>query len=373
MSNMKKKVVIITDAPSLYRVELFMYLQENYDDYEFSIIFCNKSSRQWDVPIKKLNSYCFLSSLKIKYPTKLDHRFLVISHGISKILDRIQPDVIVASEYNQSVQTAFTWARIHRKKFVSWTDGTIRSEKDFKGIRIFLRKRIIRKADSFIASSSSSKELQIKYGANKEKIHVSFLTVKTDAYAILKEKNEGPFQILFVGRLVKGKGLHLLIETLKNVRGNYKLIVAGDGPERDNLEKLAEAYGIRSKIKFTGFLQREQLTKYYATSQLFVLPTLNDCFGLVILEAMCAKLPVITTIYADGAPDLIENNKSGIILDPNDKDEFTAAIQRFIDDSEYATRVGFNGFDRTEIFNFRNVSKGFMAAIDDSLGGETNR
>lgn len=308
-----------------------------------------------------------MNSIKIKYRTKLDRRFLVISHGMTKLLNKFNPDVIVASEYNQSVQMAFTWARLHGKKFVSWTDGTIRSESEFKGLRILMRKRIISKANAFIASSSSSRDLQIKYGADPEKIHISYLTVKTDAYKVKHLGSKHGLQIVFVGRLVKGKGLHLLFKALTHVVGDYRLVIVGDGPERASLELLSEELCVEDKVTFVGFQQREAITGYYANSDLFVLPTLNDCFGLVILEAMCASLPVITTIYADGAPDLIVNGESGIILDPNNETEFAKVIQKFIDDKEYAKRLGENGYKRTEIFDFCNVSKEFMGAITQAL------
>lgn len=364
----KKKIVIITDAPAPYRVDLFVFLQRAYPDYEFHIIFCNRNSRVWNVALDELENPHYLQSLKIKYPTKIDRRFLVISHGMTRLLNQIRPDVIVASEYNQTVQTAFTWARLRRIPFVSWTDGTIRSEKDFGRARLLMRHRIISKADSFIASSSSSRELQIKYGAPAEKTHVSYLTVKTDAYQVQHTpKNDGVFRLLFVGRLVKGKGLPLLFDAMKHIQGNWHITMAGDGPERENLEALAAEYQITDKVTFTGFLQREALTELYAQSDLFVHPTLNDCFGLVILEAMCAGLPVITTIYADGAPDLIENGISGIILDPNDTEVFAGAIQKCIDDPEFAAEMGRNALARTEIFHFRNVAVGYMAAIEEAL------
>lgn len=364
-----KKIVIITDAPSPYRVDFFVFLQETYTEYEWNIIFCNRSSRKWNSDYQKICNHFFLGSLKIKYSTKLDRRFLVISYGVTRLLNKIQPDVIVASEYNQTVQVAFTWAQKKRKKFVSWTDGTIRSEQNFKKIRLLMRKRIIRKADSFIASSSSSRDLQIKYGANPQKCHISFLTVKTDSYKVKPHTgNNGRFQILFVGRLVKGKGLNLLLNALRRVEGNYKLVVAGDGPEEVELRSLVSKYKMDNIVEFKGFCQRETLKELYSRSQLFVLPTLNDCFGLVILEAMCASLPVITTIYADGAPDLIDNGVSGVIIDPYDEKLFANTIQKFVDNEEYASEMGKRGYERSDIFHFKNVSKGFVDAIECALG-----
>ncbi|OBR89891.1 D-inositol 3-phosphate glycosyltransferase [Clostridium ragsdalei P11] len=364
--NSKKKVVIITDAPSPYRVDFFLYLQENYMDYEFTVIFTNGSTRKWNVNYKKLNKYYILKALKIKYPTKFDRRFLVISYGINRVLNSVKPDVIVASEYNMTVQTAFLWSRLHKKKFISWTDGTLRSEQEFKGLRIFIRKKIIKGANAYIASSINSKKLQMNYGAEESKIHISYLTVDIDSYMV-KHKPRGKFQILFVGRLVKGKGTSLLLEALKRVNGDYKLLIAGDGPELENVKQKVNELDLSSKVEFLGFLQREELTKHYASSNLFVLPTLNDCFGLVILEAMCAGLPVISTIYAGGAPDLIDEGVSGMIVDPHNTKQFAEAIQKVMDDQDYAKKLGENALKKVHDFHFSRVAKGYMGAIDEAL------
>lgn len=367
----RKRVVIITNAPSPYRVDLFLYLQEHFREYEFFICFSKRNLKEWQVAEDQLEHAEYLQSLAIPYSNGLEKRLLIISHGMQKLLRRIKPAVIVASEYNQSVQEAFTWAKLHKVPFVSWTDGTPRSEQNFGGLRALLRKRIIRGADAFIASSSASRVLQMRYGAPEEKICISYLTVKTDAYLVQHEPlADGVFRMLFVGRLVKGKGLHLLFEALKRVEGSWQFTVAGDGPEREKLEALAAECGIADKVRFTGYLQREELTKLYARSDLFVLPTLDDCFGLVILEAMCAALPVVTTIYADGAPDLIEDGVSGVILDPNDPAALAGAIQKCMADPEYSRAMGEKALERTDIFHFRRVSQGYIGAIRMALGEE---
>lgn len=81
-------------------------------------------------------------------------------------------------------------------------------------------------------------------------------------------------------------------------------------------------------MEFLGYQEGEPLQKLYRTADAFVLPTREDCFGLVLLEAMCASLPIISSKYADGARDLVSDGENGYIIDPEDVDGFAEAIEK---------------------------------------------
>lgn len=361
-----KKVAIVTNIPSPYRVDLYNYLHENVTQYDFNIIYTseNESNRAWVVNEEKLVKSYILKSKVIKLKEKIDDRYIHIPGNMLKILNQINPDVVIAMEYNPAALQCLFWCKTKKRKFIHLTDGTLSSERNLNVIQKKLRRLICKRSDAFIASSTKAKEKLVYWGAKKEKIFSSFLTVDIADYIIEPHRKENEFVILFVGRLVKGKGLHLLFDALAVVNGNYKLVIAGDGPEEQALKEQAERLGIIQNIVFKGFCDREDLKRLYSESSLFILPTLNDCFGLVILEAMCASLPVITTIYADGAPDLIINNETGCIVDPNNVGEFTKTIQFFMDNKNDAIAMGQKAMMRTEIFTFKNVSKGYVDAVE---------
>ena len=151
----------------------------------------------------------------------------------------------------------------------------------------FLRKFVVAKADSYIASSTKSKEAQIAYGAKPEKCYISYLAVDVEKY-IQESKSAGKGKILCVGSLIERKGIDLLLKALAKVNESYELYLAGEGDEKESLRNLSKELGIESQVHFLGQLKREELVKHYADSDLFVLPTREDCFALVILEAMCS-------------------------------------------------------------------------------------
>lgn len=363
-----KRVAIITNIPAPYRVDFFEYLQKNYLNYQFMIIYSsrNEDNRNWKIEQEKMGNSVFLESRTIKIKKRYDNYYLHIPTGVAKTLKQIKPDVVVGSEYNPTIIQALQYCKKYKIPFVSWTDGTLFSERNRNFIQKFLRRYVIARASAYIASSSKSKEAQIYYGAKKEKCHISYLTVDVEKY-IQKPQGQGKGKILCVGSLIERKGVDLLLKALAKTNCEYSLYLAGAGPEKDNLRTQAEDLQISDKVHFLGQLNREELLKHYAESDLFVLPTREDCFALVILEAICAGLPIVCSRYADGAYDLIEEGKNGYIIDPYNEEKFAACIEKLLENSELTKEMQQHSDKIIEKFRFSNIAKGYMEAIEDCI------
>lgn len=363
-----KRVAIITNIPAPYRVDFFDYLKKHYRDYQFTIIYSsrNEDNRNWEIEQEKMENSIFLESKTIKIKKRYDNYYLHIPVGVSKELDKIKPDVVVGSEYNPTVIQALHYCKRKKIPFISWTDGTLFSERNRNFVQKFLRKYVAAKADAYIASSTKSKEAQIYYGADAEKCHISYLSVDVDKY-IQKPQGQGNGKILCVGSLIERKGVDLLLRALAKTNCDYSLYLAGDGAEKENLRTLAENLHICDKVHFLGQLKREELIKHYGDSELFVFPTREDCFALVILEAICSGLPIVCSKYADGAYDLIEEGKNGYIVDPYDEEEFAACIEKLLGSDELREEMQQQSDKIIEKFRFSNIAKGYMEAIEDCI------
>ena len=206
----------------------------------------------------------------------------------------------------------------------------------------------------------------IFYGANESKIHISYLTVDIDKY-IQEPKGDGSGKILYVGSLIERKGIDLLLLALSNVKNNYILYIAGDGDERTNLEELSLRLGISNKVVFLGHQTREQLVTLYGKSDIFILPTREDCFALVILEAMCSKLPVVCSKYADGVYDLITDGENGYVVDPYDSKMFGKRIDKLLSDENTRKVMQLNSEKVINKFRFENVAIDYVEAIKEGL------
>ena len=359
-----KRVAIITNIPAPYRVDFFDYLKKHEKDCQFTIIYSSKNedNRKWDIDQEKMENSVFLESKTIKIKKRFDNYYLHIPVGVGKTLDRLKPDVVVGSEYNPTILQALAYCKRKKIPFVSWTDGTLFSERNRNFVQKFLRKFVVSQANSFIGSSTKSKEAQVYYGADEKKCHISYLAVDVEKY-IQTPQGKGTGKILYVGSLIERKGVDLLFNAMAKVKSGYSLFLAGEGQEKENLQKLAEELQIQNQVHFLGQLGREELLKHYADSDLFVLPTREDCFALVILEAICAGLPVVCSKYADGAYDLIEQGVNGFVEDPYDAEKFAACIEQVLSDDELRENMKKQSAEIVDKFRFFNIAKGYMDAI----------
>lgn len=363
-----KRVVFITNIPSPYRVDFFAYLQQNFAEYEIYIIFSGSGmeNRKWSVELEKISRYVVLKSRTIIIRKRYDDRYVFLPMGVEKELAAIRPDLVIAMEYNPTILRAVHWCQKKHIPFISWTDGTLWSERNIGKVQRLSRSYIIKRAAAFVASSTASKEAQIAYGADPGKCYLSYLTVDIRKY-LAKQHEYGSKRMLYVGSLIQRKGLDLLMPALAQTDPGIRLLIAGEGPEREALERQIAELGLTGRVEFLGYVEGEPLRELYRTSDVFILPTREDCFGLVILEAMCASLPVISSKYADGARDLIAEGENGYIVDPENAAELAGAISRCFAQTDLA-EMGRNSYERALTFSFEHVAEGCIAAIRSVTG-----
>lgn len=142
---------------------------------------------------------------------------------------------------------------------------------------------------------------------------------------------------LFVGRLVKTKGIYELLNAVNLVRKRLpgaKLIIVGGGPEHDNVINFIRENKLGSMVNVLGWCTKEETINFYRQADVFVLPTHMEGFPNVLLEAMCAGLPVITT-RVGGIPDSICGGLHGILIDPHDTEALAEAMFETAENYEF--------------------------------------
>ncbi len=359
-----RKVVIITNIPAPYRVDLFYYMQTHIKKYKLYIVYTNISedNRKWKIKEDRLINTQILSSKIIKIKKRFDNRYIHLPGNLLKVLNKLLPDIIIAFEYNPAALQSLLWCRIHKKKFIHLTDGTLYSERNIGKIQKAARKIILRNADACIASSTKAKEKLLAWGVKEESIFISLLTVDNASYKEM-EKDVQRGRLLYVGSMIKRKGIDLLFNALPYIKGNYNLHIVGNGTreEIEELKKIAMEKGIAEKITWCGFKEGKELLDEYRQASVFVLPTREDCFGLVLLEALYAKVPIVSSKYADGAYDIVENGVNGYIVNPFCEEELAKAIEKALNNLRLNDRTENQNIDK---FSFENVMQGYLGALD---------
>lgn len=169
--------------------------------------------------------------------------------------------------------------------------------------------------------------------------------------------------ILFVGRHVERKGVHILIEAFKLIHReiSHNLVIVGDGPERKNWEKMSQNYGLSDRIRFTGWVSKEELHNYYRTCSFFVLPAIYDKhgdtegLGVVMIEAMNYSKPVIAS-NVGGITDVVINGQNGILVKDNDPQALCQAIKELAQNKELYKKLSANAKKSIdEMFNWDKI------------------
>jgi colanic acid/amylovoran biosynthesis glycosyltransferase len=221
-------------------------------------------------------------------------------------------------------------------------------------------------AADFICCISDFARSQLMKASNYEhwhKLEVCRLGVDTLQFPGDARPDTGgrPFVVLCVGRLTPAKGQHILlaaVATLRERGRDIHLRIVGDGVDRKSLERHVAALALESRVTFEGPIAPDRIRDFYATSDLFVLPSFAEGVPVVLMEAMSMGLPVVSTTVA-GIPELIRNGQDGLLVAPSDPGLLANAIERLMDDAELRSRLALSARERiADQYNLRvNVAR----------------
>jgi phosphatidylinositol alpha-1,6-mannosyltransferase len=166
--------------------------------------------------------------------------------------------------------------------------------------------------------------------------------------------DDGPLRLLCVARLIARKGQNHLIEAVKRLTDlgiDVTLDLIGEGDARHAYESQTKKLGLRPKIKFQGYVPREQIAEHYDRAHVFMLPSYNEGMSVATLEAMAAGLPLVTTRTC-GTQELVEEGVNGWTHDWGDIETLTAHIKRLATDRTLARRMSVFSRSRAEQFSW---------------------
>lgn len=191
---------------------------------------------------------------------------------------------------------------------------------------------------------------------------------------------DGPLKLLFVGRLVERKGVEVLVRALAGVASlpDAELTVIGAGERAEVIERTARMHGVADRVHLRGTVTREELVQCYANHDVFILPAVVDAkgdtegLGVVLLEALRFERPVIASDIG-GIPDIIEHERTGLLVPPGDPAALGAAIETLAGNREQARQMACRGrqvasdrfgWDRV----LENTNRVYVSAMESRRG-----
>jgi len=226
------------------------------------------------------------------------------------------------------------------------------------GFDTLIEKRGIRMIDALIVySHQAMREILSYYGYPKEKIFVihagGFINQSAVSFTPSVFAKKAKNVLLFIGNDWHRKGLRVLFLALRKVLKKFQntiLIVIGSS-DRSFL-KIPEKLGIKDNVIFTGKINEDKkLYEYYASCDIFVLPSFHEGFGIPIIEAMSFGKPIIATKVA-AIPELVEHGKSGLLVNPGDPEGLSSAIVSLLSDNSLYKFMSRNAFERSKLFTW---------------------
>lgn len=225
---------------------------------------------------------------------------------------------------------------------------------------------MVREAKFVVAVSDYSRDLLAEMcGVGEEKIIRIYNGIELDDFRRTPIQQRSPLRLVSIGRLIEFKGFHHLIGAcalLKAQEVPVEARIVGEGPMRAELEARIDREGLHDQVKLLGVRSQEEIKHELAEADLFVLPSIVDPVGAsdilptVITEAMACHLPVISTTVT-GIPEMVENEETGLLVEPGDDAALAAAISRLGADPATRQRMGDAGRQRAmRLFSFKSTA-----------------
>jgi len=344
MRRRKIKVFALWTAPAPYSVAWLGRLSQSPEldllvAYQWTL---NPGHPYWNLPIR------------FKHVHLDSHGWLKGIRGVPKLFDLLsafRPHVVFLHDLLGALpKFLWAWCVLTGIPYVMYGDANAKKKIGrLKWIRNkLLLSLLVRLARRVVVIGTSNTRFWRRWGSTPRKEVLATYSVDTDVWlnaanrllpnrkTLRKQMGLGANEklFLFVGRLHPVKGIDLLVEAVRNLctegseAPRFKVFLAGDGPDRENLSSLIRKYGLRDRIRLLGPVQQCDLAEYYAAADWLVLPSRNEPWGLVINEALCFGVPVVASDVVGAVEDLVADGTTGFIFRAEDVGSLCRALKK---------------------------------------------
>lgn len=360
-------VGLFTNIVPPYRIPLFNRLA-SVDNIHLHVYLSDftQSNRSWDTTSNNFEFEYTVAPGKTLHSEYAD-KSLGINLGAVRGIYENGHDVVIVGGYNQTMSwTAALLARVLDIPVVPWS-GTWQESISMNNALISkIRRMYTNLGDAWIAYGTRSAQMLIEWDASSENVYKAINTVDVEsiqASISRKPTPETERTLLYVGQLIPRKNVGSIINAMDRLSDlRINLSVVGDGPMRDQLENRAKSSG--QNITFHGFVPRSKIFHYYLESDLLVLPSKEEVWGLVINEALACGVPVIVSSKCGCATDLVRDGFNGCIYNLEDTGDLSETLREAFQNRNKFAEPDAIMDDARNRFNIAESVAGFIRAIN---------
>jgi glycosyltransferase involved in cell wall biosynthesis len=258
-----------------------------------------------------------------------------------RLINKLKPDIIHVQAPNFFSSNAILVAKLKGIPIIATVH---RAEIDRVGKVVhMLRKIALARFDKIVAVSNFTKTLAIRAGISESNVTVIYNSCDQSLYstrdkAMARQRLQIPLDkkiMLYVGNLVKVKGVDILIECCKTILPkiqDFLLFIIGNGGDREKLESLVISRELAENIKFLGLLEPTKLPDYYNAADIFILPSLTEGHSVALLEAMASGLPVVASMVG-GNKETVEDGINGFLFETGKADILAENLLKILTDN----------------------------------------
>ena len=305
------------------------------------------------------------------------------TYGILKTIIKFKPDVINLTGYDDVASwIVIVFCKLRGIKTILSNEST-NSDHQRSAVKEFIKKLIISQFDGFFNFGTESKKYMISLGADANKMLVNRNCVDNQKLKTIYE-NHLPFRkekqsqlkvasknFIFIGRLINYKNLIFFLESFSfshnNSENDWGVLILGNGVQKTELEEFIKERQIRN-VHFEDGVSWQEVPKYLALSDVLVLPSYSEPWGLVVNEAMACGLPVLVSEKCGCATDLVRNGENGFIFSPFNSLELSKLLLKFINEEVDVKQMGIASENIIKDFSPENVANemydGFKSVLN---------
>jgi glycosyltransferase involved in cell wall biosynthesis len=363
------RVSVVSPEPTPYRAPLFDRIAERLD---LTVIYAaaTVADRTWSVTPN--HHSVFLRGIEVPTARRLLHHAYPITPGVVRALRRARPDVVVVSGWSTfAAQAAVAWCRRKGIPYVLLVEshdlGPRRAwRRAVKGAAV---PRVLRGAAGVLVVGTLARESVVARGADPERVRVFANTIDVDGWsdrvaALRKDRDDGDVVVLSVGRLAPEKGFDTLVRAVAAAGDSrLRIVVAGEGPEREHLAALAAELEVPLALR--GDLPSDALAAEYASADVFALLSRREPWGVVVNEGAASALPLVLSDQVGAAYDLLRDGENGFLVPAGDV-EATARALRALLDPEERRRAGARARELVAGWGYEPSVEAFVAAVGEA-------
>lgn len=381
------KIAFVSEIPTPYRVPVYRQLSQE-TNFQCRFFFCSQvqADRAW--PVDDFHSLDKVVLRGWQFQRKGKNTLTTyINPEIMSLIRRGNFDLAVIGGWHQPTMVMAILACLSKGiPFVLHSESHARKPRAWwrRALRRFYPGCLIRRAAGYLVTGSLAADYVAAFGAKRENVFIFPNTVDTaasikEARRLAKKKNylheelklPGRYNLIFVGRLVQVKGIETLLQAFERVADKlpeWGLLIVGDGPLRHRLSSYQLRHqALKDRIVTLPYVDPKELIRYYVASDLFVLPSLDEPWGVVVNEAMACGLPVILSTHVGAAADLLKEGENGYSHPPEDVNALAEKILKLGSDDALRDKMGVRSLDIIADWGYEKNMHAFKALVQKKV------